>query len=513
MADPTLHAQATLHARVKVMRMRQAAQFRRYQLFASAFSQWKRVLLNRCIADDKDCVAMLFWSLRLKQKVIIAWASHHRKLRSEAHAREEALDRRRQWLVKSAVEHWFAASSAMSLHTSTVTLAREQQHAVRLHLRVRRLAERWRRRACRGGGVDSGPKGRRGMVRTAAVEMLSEGQSHTRDDGPALPLPLHDPVPAAAPNGGINAHTFVGARAVPFEHGAAAVIPGNAACAASADSAYKADNVDGVRRGGGVGGRGAVPASMHLTRPGRELFELSALRARTRPPPRRPRELLLDMECHREREPEVRVPLSAAPAARWNESIGGVSYDAAAAVGNGDEEVAAVPLDGTGAGGDGANGLFDDGSCVDNGSSCSGGDVGSDDGITVQNGGVEGTDLTPSPRLPPAPPMPSPTAGAAFESSSSPPPTALSVLHPLQQESRAAFQLDTIQAALDAYAKAKAEQQRIANQIILLAHTASAAMNALVQRKHVVDAQAAECRRMAVQAQQELKQLLGNTLQ
>lgn len=243
--------QARLSA-LKARRHRKATQFRDFSLISSAFAQWKNVLLGRRIDDDKRSVALLFWSLRLKQKALLAWKAHAMKMKEQAERRQLALDNRRQWLVRSAVEQWIKASSAMTLRTSTVTLHREQQHAAALHARVRRFAEHWRR-------IASG--GKRGHLSPVACIDTSGGSSADN----------HNLLPQRQ-------------RAQPRRRVSSAVEEQHAAIQSPA------------LRGGGE--KVAIPTALQppslAEAPSREPW---TLQRRARPPPRRPREMLLELDA------------------------------------------------------------------------------------------------------------------------------------------------------------------------------------------------------------------------
>lgn len=277
---------------LKVRRCRQAAQFRKFHLTSAAFTHWKRTLLQRRIDDDKDCVALLFWSLRLKQKMLLGWRQHAALMKERAERRAAALEKRRQWLVRSAVEQWFKASATLSVQTSAATSEREQQHAVQLHARVRRFAERWRRIAAGGGG---GGGGRR--IRGGNDVGLAGSVSGGRDlivrpcsndvDGDAGSMRNGRPLPRQWNRESLPVTAVIEPR----------MQPRSGANRSSGRSSS-------VERSSSIERRTASPTALTAaaelpTRPaaleGPSLLECWVPRRRARLPPRRPRELMLDL--------------------------------------------------------------------------------------------------------------------------------------------------------------------------------------------------------------------------
>ena len=161
--------------RLKVRLKRQAAHFRRFQLLSLTFTSWKRNLFQSRFEQEKDALALWLWSVQTKRRAYRAWFLHHKGVKETARLRNEALERRRKYLVRRAVNQWIHVSSDVSLQMMNAALETERASAAALHARVRRFAQRWRR----------------AVINKKAAQAGAEAKAARGTDAVAAGLPLH----------------------------------------------------------------------------------------------------------------------------------------------------------------------------------------------------------------------------------------------------------------------------------------------------------------------------------
>lgn len=131
--------------RLKVRLKRQAAHFRRFHALSAVFSKWKLVLFQARFEEEKDCLALWLWSVQVKRRAFCALLQHYKQQKTMQQRRNEALERRRKYLVHRSINQWIRVASDMSLQVMNETIANERDSAVALHARVRKFAQRWHR--------------------------------------------------------------------------------------------------------------------------------------------------------------------------------------------------------------------------------------------------------------------------------------------------------------------------------------------------------------------------------
>ncbi|XP_052101609.1 protein SFI1 homolog isoform X2 [Mytilus californianus] len=128
----------------KKLLMKQSVWFNEVRLKTWSIATWKQEHAKTQETAQKSALAMWHWSLTLQKQALIAWYMYAQERKRKKNRINEALERRRNRLVRNGITQWLSVANDLSGLRAKFAAQQHATKAFSLHQLVQKCALHWR---------------------------------------------------------------------------------------------------------------------------------------------------------------------------------------------------------------------------------------------------------------------------------------------------------------------------------------------------------------------------------
>ncbi|CAG2201768.1 SFI1 [Mytilus edulis] len=128
----------------KKLLMKQSVWFNEVRLKSWSIATWKQEHAKTQETAQKSALAMWHWSLNLQKQALIAWYMYAQERKRKKNRINEALERRRNRLVRNGIMQWLSVANDLSGLRAKFAAQQHATNAFSLHQLVQKCALHWR---------------------------------------------------------------------------------------------------------------------------------------------------------------------------------------------------------------------------------------------------------------------------------------------------------------------------------------------------------------------------------